>query len=72
MLSRNLVGAFVFPEFWPDPSDAKSGIAALRVLGVNAIMTYAIDGPFLDFVRWLELELLASSTAWSPIVRVIA
>ena len=36
---RQIVGAFVFPDFWADPSRANSGLARLRDCGVNAIMT---------------------------------
>ena len=39
MPSSSVVGAFVFPEFWRDSSHAKSGIAALRKSGINAIVT---------------------------------
>src|ERR1700722_4782064 len=37
--SSRIVGAFVFPEFWGNSSDVPSNLAALRDVGVNAIMT---------------------------------
>ena len=37
--SSRIVGAFVFPEFWENSSDVPSNLAALRDVGVNAIMT---------------------------------
>lgn len=37
--SRQIVGAFVFPEFWTDLARANSRLARLRDCGVNAIMT---------------------------------
>jgi hypothetical protein len=36
---RRIVGAFVFPEFWENSSDVRSNLAALKDVGVNAIMT---------------------------------
>ena len=36
---RRVVGAFVFPEFWENSSDVSSNLAALKDVGVNAIMT---------------------------------
>ena len=40
-LQVEIVGAFVFPEFWENSSDVPSNLAALRDVGVNAI---AFDG----------------------------
>ena len=37
--SSRIVGAFVFPEFWENSSACRSNLAALRDVGVNAIMT---------------------------------
>jgi hypothetical protein len=37
--ASRIVGAFVFPEFWENSSDVPSNLAALRDVGVNAIMT---------------------------------
>jgi Putative glycosyl hydrolase domain len=37
--SRSIVGAFVFPDFWQNPSSANSNLIHLRDCGVNAIMT---------------------------------
>jgi len=37
--SSRIVGAFVFPEFWENSSDVPSNLAALRDVGVTAIMT---------------------------------
>lgn len=39
MASSPIVGAFVFPDFWENPSHADSKLAHLRDCGVNAIMT---------------------------------
>jgi len=39
MASSPIVGAFVFPDFWENPSHADSKLAHLRACGVNAIMT---------------------------------
>jgi hypothetical protein len=37
--SSQIVGAFVFPDFWENTSRANSNLAGLRSCGVNAIMT---------------------------------
>jgi hypothetical protein len=37
--SSRVVGAFVFPEFWENPSRVPSNLQALRDVGVNSIMT---------------------------------
>lgn len=37
--SEQIVGAFVFPDFWADLSRASSRLARLKDCGVNAIMT---------------------------------
>jgi len=39
--SKQIVGAFVFPDFWADLSRASSILTRLRDCGVNAIMTEA-------------------------------
>ena len=39
MPSGQIVGAFVFPNFWENPVRANSNLARLRDCGVNAIMT---------------------------------
>ena len=39
MPSERIVGAFVFPDFWRDPAQAKPTLASLREFGVTAIMT---------------------------------
>jgi hypothetical protein len=37
--SSRIVGAFVFPEFWDNPSRLRSKLHALKDVGVNSIMT---------------------------------
>jgi hypothetical protein len=39
LLSSQIVGAFVFPDFWENTSRANSNLARLRGCGVTAIMT---------------------------------
>jgi hypothetical protein len=39
--SEWIVGAFVFPDFWNRPDDAKRSLASLREFGVTAVMTEA-------------------------------
>jgi hypothetical protein len=65
--SSPIVGAFVFPDFWENPSRANSNLAHLRACGVNAILTESdsYELPALDAVHKAGLRFFAGVACFS-------
>jgi hypothetical protein len=67
LATERIVGAFVFPEVWANPSRFKTTLGALRECGVNAILTEsdAYDRTAIDAAHGFGLRFYAGLACFS-------